>query len=96
MANPGEINPRALKQDFPALEMEAQNAEQAAKWPEATMAYLRASTLARQMGELQKLTYGQRARTQSERAKVSVPQIMVILQLALAYKLARQEDHAGA
>jgi CHAT domain-containing protein len=95
-ANEVEISPRALKQDLPALELQAQNAERAAKWPEATIAYLRASILARQMGELEKaLAHGEHARRLSERAKVPAPQVMAILQLALTHKLARQEEQAG-
>ncbi|MBM4297607.1 MAG: CHAT domain-containing protein, partial [Deltaproteobacteria bacterium] len=61
------------------------------------MAYLRASMAARQLGELQKaLDYGERALRLSERAKVATPRVMAMLQLALSYKPARQEERAGA
>ncbi len=95
--NPAQGNPRALNVDLPALESQAQNAEKAGKGPEAMMAYLRASMLARQLGELKKaLSYGERALRLSERAKIAAPQVTAILQLSVSHKLARQEEQAGA
>jgi CHAT domain-containing protein len=92
-----EGKPPALKLDLQSLEKQAQAAEKTGKVPEAMTAYLRASMAARQLGELQKaLDYGERALRLSERAKIAAPRVMALLQLALSYKLARQEEQTGA
>ena len=84
-----------VKEEWIALEAEANEAEKAGKWTQAANLYRQAANLARNRGQFQRaIEYGSKSLQSAEKAKAPAQEINANLELALAYRSVAQNSKA--